>query len=318
MDITNLDHQLKQVAATTGCTLNIDERHASIFCFTAILLTIYLIDINSNSTCWNLKKLKISMKSSSGVKSKVLFSPVFHMTEPPHAGIVKDYYVALGLRYRGQKEFPQKLFYWANSGFVFAPLPAARGEFEEFAKKLTGYFTGEHEKVLQAVPKKSKPAAVLDMENDSIDLTVDAKDFTELDRLAYVVRKIERDTHVVPQGAFKLAPIQEIRKADGFKGLEKDGLANLAKYQHFRPVETAEKKEQLERNEGVLQTDIFDSLASDKPKDAWSVQVRAGHIAAVKSLLWPGYSFYHLGMTGEFWGVYIGDGVMNKDLPFML
>jgi radial spoke head protein 9 len=196
-------------------------------------------------------------------------------------------------------------------------LPGARPEFEEFAKNYTGYFTGECEKILKAVPKKGS-AQPFDPEDENIDLTLDAKDFTELDRLAYVVRKIERDTHVIPQGAFKLTPIQEIRKNEMFKGIMKEDLDKLGMYQHFRIVETIEKKDQLERNEGVLQTDIFDSLASDKPKSAWTIQFRTACMVTVKSLLWPGYTFFHLGLTPGFWGVYIGDGVMNKDLPFML
>ena len=221
----------------------------------------------------------------------------------------------MGLRFKGHKEFPQKLLYWSNSSYVFAPLPEARAEFEEFAKKMTGYFTGEHEKILQAVPKKPVVQAMPDAEPD---LTPEAKDFTELDRLAYVVRKIEKDSHIVPQGAFKLTPIQEVRKNECFKGLNKDDLGKVGMYQHFRVVETVEKKERLERNEGVLQTDIFDSLDSDKPRGGWTLQVKSGYIATLRSLLWPGYSFYHIGMTGEFWGVYLGDGIMNKDLPFML
>jgi len=132
-------------------------------------------------------------------------------------GIVKDYYIALGINYRGYKEFPSKQFYWATPNFIFLPLPTARPEFEEFAKSYTGYFTGECEKVLKAVPKKGS-AYPIDPEEESVELTLDAKDFTELDRLAYVVRKIERDTHVVPQGAFKFTPIQEIRKNELFKG----------------------------------------------------------------------------------------------------
>jgi len=209
---------------------------------------------------------------------------------------------------------------------MFAPLPAARQEFEEVAKKFTGYFTGEHEKVLQAVPKKGD-SKLVDLDSDSIELTLETKDFSELDRLAYIVRRIEKDTHVVPLGSFKLTPIQEIRKNEQFKGpytkynnvgLAKENLDKLGMYQHFRQVETIEKKEMLERNEGVLQTDVFDSLALDKPQGGWAVQVKSGCLATVRSILWPGYVSYHLGHTGEYWGVYIGDGAMNKDLPFML
>ena len=44
------------------------------------------------------------------------------------------------------------------------------------------------------------------------------KTFTESDRLAYVVRSIDYDTGVVPEGAFKMLPINEIRRNDNFHG----------------------------------------------------------------------------------------------------
>lgn len=233
-------------------------------------------------------------------------------------GIIKDYYIALGLRFKGHKEFPQKILYWANSSYVFAPLPPVRNEFAAVAKKMTTFFTGEHEKILQIVPHKDEE--MVDLESELIELPKEgaAKDFTELDRLSFAVHKIERDTHVVPQGAFKLTPIHEIRQNDIFAGLTKEEMEKIEMYQHFRPVETADKREQLERNEGILQTDIFDSLACNKLKGAWSIRIKEGYIAVLRSFLWPGYSFYHIGTTPEFWGVYFGDGIMNKDLPFML
>lgn len=224
----------------------------------------------------------------------------------------------MGLRFKGHKNFPQKVLYWANSNFVFAPLPPVRKEFASTAKKITNFFTGEHEKVLQAVPHKEEE--LVDLEAEIPDLPTEgvAKDFTELDRLSFVVNKIEHDTHIVPQGAYKLTPIHEIRQNDTFQGLTKEEMDKIEMYQHFREPETSEKKEQLERNEGILQTDIFDSITTDKPKSAWSLRIKEGYIVVIRSLFWPGYSFYHVGTTPEFWGVYFGDGIMNKDLPFMI
>ena len=40
-------------------------------------------------------------------------------------GISGDYYIALGLNFKGNYEFPHKDFYWASSSnYVFSPLPA--------------------------------------------------------------------------------------------------------------------------------------------------------------------------------------------------
>ena len=44
------------------------------------------------------------------------------------------------------------------------------------------------------------------------------KSFTELDRLAYTVAAIENDTHIIPEGAYKMIPIHEIRRNESFKG----------------------------------------------------------------------------------------------------
>ncbi len=101
-------------------------------------------------------------------------------------------------------------------------------------------------------------------------------------------------------------------------GVTKEDATNLKVYQHFRPVETAEKHELLERNEGILQTGILDPLALDTPRDSWVTQVGSGCVATLRSLLWPGYAFFHVVHTADFWGVYVGDGQINRDLPFML
>jgi radial spoke head protein 9 len=55
--------------------------------------------------------------------------------------------------------------------------------------------------------------------DDELDIKVPPKNFTELDRLAYVVRSIENDCSVLPVGAVKLTPTHELRYNDSFRGL---------------------------------------------------------------------------------------------------
>ena len=145
------------------------------------------------------------------------------------------------------------------------------------------------------------------------------KNFKELDRLAYVVTAIENDTHVVPQGAFKLLPKHEVRRNVAFKGLAKEEQRDLSKYLHFRNVQSMGKKILIESDESVFRDDIFDVITEDKPKGSWCVQLDSSkEIATVRSLLWPGYVAYNELGTGKFGGAYFGDGLKNKDLTFML
>jgi hypothetical protein len=69
------------------------------------------------------------------------------------------------------------------------------------------------------------------------------KNYTELDRLAYVVRAIDFDCAALPVGALKLTPNHELRYNDSFKGLSTSEAADLSNYQHFRQPVTEEMKE---------------------------------------------------------------------------
>jgi len=61
-------------------------------------------------------------------------------------------------------------------------------------------------------------------------LKIPPKNFTELDRLAFVVRAIENDCALAPVGAFKLTPTHELRYNDSFKGLS---LADVGKLHNY-------------------------------------------------------------------------------------
>ena len=49
-----------------------------------------------------------------------------------------------------------------------------------------------------------------------------------------MVHRIERDCAVVPKGAFKMNPLWEVRRNEGFRGLKADEAQCLSSYQHFR------------------------------------------------------------------------------------
>ena len=52
---------------------------------------------------------------------------------------------------------------------------------------------------------------------------------------------------------------------------------------------------------------------------SWSVQFERGDaVATIRSLLWIGSIFYHVPDSRHYGQVYVGNGEMNLDLPFML
>ena len=193
--------------------------------------------------------------------------------------------------------------FWCNEQtWLFAELP--QSAHAEFSETINNIFSGEHDRILIEFPK--------DDENST-------KDFTELDRLAHVVYSIEKENAVVPRGSFRLTHGKEIRRNRDFAGLDADAFERLEHYHHFRSPESAEKLEIVARGEGVDTGDFLDGLDKDSPSGSWSSQLDSSKtINVIRSLLWPGYYAYHVLGTNKFGGVYIGDGVKNKDLPFML
>ena len=51
----------------------------------------------------------------------------------------------------------------------------------------------------------------------------------------------------------------------------------------------------------------------------WSLQFERGSaLVLLRSLKWPGASFFHVPSTSSYGSLYFGIGERNKDIPFML
>lgn len=139
-------------------------------------------------------------------------------------GIEKDYYIALALFFTEHYQFPQKKFYFCNSAnFIFSELPEIQNHQIQDLTTINTYFVGNPDIILETYENLSS-------NNDNNDFNYDDDDkhfvprktfksLTESDRLAYIVRQIDFDTNVVPQGAFKMLPINELRRNDNFTGI---------------------------------------------------------------------------------------------------
>lgn len=252
-------------------------------------------------------------------------------------GAKKDYFIALGINYTLKYEFPEKKFFYCLSGeYDFKELPEIDPQHADHAEKFNGYFTGDPNTVLVQLEAKEEnkdpgqPAEPTDgtkveakkVEEESDEEKVvkpPLKDFKEINRLSFVVRAIENDNHVVPEGAFKLTSEHEIRRNKNYIGLHSKDLSNVSKYMHFRNVQSATKKELLNKDDSIYCYDIFDKIEDDKPNGFWSIISDAiTQKTEIKSFLWPGYFAYHIGCTKMFGGAYIGSGIKNKEVAFML
>lgn len=139
-------------------------------------------------------------------------------------GIEKDYYVAVALFYKEYHLFPKKKFFFCNSSnFFFSELPEVMEYHVKDAIKFNTYFIGNPDVILESFDEADS------YNNDSDNNMSDNEDhfkphlkkknFTESDRLAFLIRTIDYDCCIVPEGSFKMLPISEVRRNDNFTGI---------------------------------------------------------------------------------------------------
>lgn len=113
-------------------------------------------------------------------------------------GLKNDYYIAMGLNFRGNYEFPTKSFFWAlSTDFEFRGMPSLNSAHDEKINADTTYFTGEPARVIFSVQKPEgeegeeeppmemedeedpdKPKAANSDESEEEEIKVPERDFT--------------------------------------------------------------------------------------------------------------------------------------------
>ena len=116
-----------------------------------------------------------------------------------------------------------------------------------------------------------------------------------------------------------MTPDHQVRRNEAFSGLNSEDSACLSNYLHFRNVQTEEKKRALDEPTAPFNPRFLESAQDDQPKGCWSIQKdERKETTVVRSLMWPGYSFYHTSGTKNFGAMYIGDGLKNLELHFIV
>ena len=177
-------------------------------------------------------------------------------------GLNADYYIALAVTFQGKFEFAHKQFYWTlstSADLKFREMPGLglpMAEQDKFIDSCATYFLGEPNKALNQKDgddQEAEPPVEEEAENlsesgsvkkdkdseqsDEEEIKVPKRNLTEVHRLSYIVNAIENDCHTCPMGAFKMTPEHELRRAEAFRGLDKEQAVQLGNYQHFRNVQ---------------------------------------------------------------------------------
>merc|ERR1712019_191080 len=143
-------------------------------------------------------------------------------------------------------------------------------------------------------------------------------------RLATVISKIDSEAMIVPRGAFIRSPSGIVAQNDSFGGLSLEKAQNLENWLIFNGPVKLPQKNLLEQADAVAPLDFLDNANESVPVGgSWSVQVERGpgvdaSLVKIRSLQWPGAEAACLPGTKQYSRIYLGTGIKNIDLPFML
>uniref|UniRef100_A0A8B9JEB6 Radial spoke head protein 9 homolog n=1 Tax=Astyanax mexicanus TaxID=7994 RepID=A0A8B9JEB6_ASTMX len=223
-------------------------------------------------------------------------------------GIKNDYFIAQGV---GEDQIrDRKSIYSINCIDWHLLPPATKALIDEVAMAAKGRFMGD--------PSHKYEHETQEQEEGGQTTKVNVK-VNEEQRLAVTVFTIDNEVAVVPRGAY-IKNLQGIAQPNrSFEGLNPSEAAELSNYLHFSESRKPRKKNIMEMANLNPSIDFLDPLSEDIPKGSWIVHFEHGNrVCTIKSLVWQGLTFFNLPMTPWHGYLYMGDGLKNVDLSFML
>ncbi|XP_017200641.1 radial spoke head protein 9 homolog isoform X2 [Oryctolagus cuniculus] len=208
---------------------------------------------------------------------------------------------------------PSRIFCYSLNCVEWSLLPPATEEMAAQTAVVKGRFMGDpsHEYEHTELQRVNEGDKAFEEE-----VVVQIKEET---RLVSVIDQIDKAVAIIPRGALFKTPFGPIHINRTFEGLPLSEAKKLSSYFHFREPVELRNKTLLEKASLDPSLDFMDSLEHDIPKGSWSVQMERGNaLVVLRSLLWPGLTFYHTPNTKSYGYVYVGTGEKNIDLPFML
>ncbi|XP_072356302.1 radial spoke head protein 9 homolog [Scyliorhinus torazame] len=220
-------------------------------------------------------------------------------------GLNADYFVVQGVETDELKG--RKSLYSLNC-MDWKLLPPATDEMIERSMHVKGRFLGD--------PSREYDPITVKTGEEEADLELRVK---EEERLTATIEQINREAAIIPRGAFVKTPLEQIHKNRSFEGLSVTEAGKLQSYLHFTMPLKLKLKSMLSQANLEESIDFLSSLEDDDLKVFWSLQYEKGSkLVILRSLLWIGFTFFHVPETSQHGYIYLGMGERNIDFPFMI
>lgn len=141
----------------------------------------------------------------------------------------------------------------------------------------------------------------------------------EEDRLASIVHGIINEAGIIPRGALFKKPDGVVIENISFGGLSTIDAREIKSFQHFHVPTRKVNTNLLTRDDYNYAIDFLDPLDTDIPEGCWQILITPEEDEVIiRSLYWPGLTFFHKLRTPKHGFVYFGYGKKCVDSAFTL
>lgn len=216
-----------------------------------------------------------------------------------------DYHIACG--YNDDAILDRKYFYSTDFKF-WGLLPKAKKKYKHLSLLTTFPFRGEPSLKLKVLDEQ--------MEENNPDR---CQIMTEENRLAATISNICDEAEICARGQLIKQPSGTVIINPNFYGLTAAEGKHLKSYLHIRLAQHRWNTNLLTRQDYNYSMDFLDSVDQDIPNGCWNLSLeRGGTVAYLRSLYWPGMTYFHKIRTPDAGFLYVGNGRKNLDVPFLL
>ena len=220
-------------------------------------------------------------------------------------GVKRNYYVAVGI---GADQVHNRKYLSSQDCLEWGRMNHVTSDMLSKAQKVKGRFTGDPAFVYE------QSETLYTQEASGQPDTSSKLEMKEEDRLAAVVKLVEKECSLVPRGALMKTPLEQVIVNWSFQGLSEGHSRKLSSYLHLRELTKQDTDDTADPA-----FDFLDPLDKDVPLGCWTLQAERGSgLVVLRSLSWPGFSSFHVPGTSKHGYLYFGTGEKNYDLPFML
>ncbi|XP_038214915.1 radial spoke head protein 9 homolog [Zerene cesonia] len=216
-----------------------------------------------------------------------------------------DYHVAVGIH---KDAIDDRKYYYSTDFKFWGLLPKAKKKYKHLALLTSFPFRGDPSlkiKVLDEALEEHNPDRCQFMQEEK--------------RLAATISNICDEAEICARGQLIKQPDGTVVINPNFYGLTSAESKLLKSYLHIRPAQQRWNSNLLTRQDYNYSMDFLDSIDQDIPNGCWNLSLeQCGSVAYLKSLYWPGMSYFHKIKTPEAGFLYVGNGKKNLDVPFLL